>query len=89
MKEKVEKKVYWGLRNCDSLCEMIKMKGCEEMMEWMIDKGEGRENEDIVIKGGRLIDIIKGEMVERDIEIWEERIVGNLGKYSGKKEIDV
>nr|MDL4811297.1 adenine deaminase [Brucella abortus] len=59
------------------------------MLEWMIDQGAGREPADIVLKGGRFLDLITGELVESDIAICEDRIVGTFGTYRGKHEIDV
>ncbi len=55
----------------------------------MIDQGAGREPADIVLKGGRFLDLITGELVESDIAICEDRIVGTFGTYRGKHEIDV
>ncbi|MEN3387123.1 adenine deaminase [Brucella melitensis] len=89
MQAPVENQVYCGLRHCDSFCELIPMKGCEAILEWMIDQGAGREPADIVLKGGRFLDLITGELVERDIAICEDRIVGTFGTYRGKHEIDV
>ncbi|ENR75251.1 adenine deaminase [Brucella abortus 67/93] len=89
MQAPVENQVYCGLRHCDSFCELIPMKGCEAMLEWMIDQGAGREPADIVLKGGRFLDLITGELVESDIAICEDRIVGTFGTYRGKHEIDV
>ncbi|KMW06124.1 adenine deaminase [Brucella canis] len=89
MQAPVENQVYCGLRHCDSFCELIPMKGCEAMLEWMIDQGAGREPADIVLKGCRFLDLITGELVESDIAICEDRIVGTFGTYRGKHEIDV
>ncbi|MRN65866.1 adenine deaminase [Brucella sp. 10RB9213] len=89
MQAPVENQVYCGLRHCDSFCELIPMKGCEAMLEWMIDQGAGREPADIVLKGGRFLDLITGELVESDIAICGDRIVGTFGTYRGKHEIDV
>ncbi|ADZ67872.1 adenine deaminase [Brucella melitensis] len=89
MQAPVENQVYCGLRHCDSFCELIPMKGCEAILEWMIDQGAGREPADIVLKGGRFLDLITGELVESDIAICEDRIVGTFGTYRGKHEIDV
>ncbi|ENS71919.1 adenine deaminase [Brucella melitensis] len=89
MQAPVENQVYCGLRHCDSFCELIPMKGCEAILEWMIDQGAGREPADIVLKGGRFLDLITGKLVESDIAICEDRIVGTFGTYRGKHEIDV
>ncbi len=59
------------------------------MLERMIDQGAGREAADIVLKGGRFLDLVTGELVESDIAICEDRIIGTFGTYSGKREIDI
>ncbi len=53
------------------------------MLERMIDQGAGREPADIVLKGGRFFDLVTGELVESDIAICEDRIVGTFGSYRG------
>lgn len=59
------------------------------MLEQMIDQGAGREPADIVLKGGRFFDLVTGELVESDIAICGDRIVGTFGTYQGKQEIDI
>lgn len=59
------------------------------MLEQMIDQGAGREPADIVLKGGRFFDLVTGELVESDIAISGDRIVGTFGTYQGKQEIDI
>jgi adenine deaminase len=44
---------------------------------------------DLVLKGGRVFDLITGELVETDVAICGDTIVGVFGEYSGKREIDV
>jgi adenine deaminase len=48
------------------------------MLEQMIDQGAGREPADIVLKGGRFFDLVTGELVESDIAISGDRIVGTF-----------
>ncbi|MGN6548487.1 MAG: adenine deaminase [Pararhizobium sp.] len=55
----------------------------------MIDEGAGKEAADIVLKGGRVFDLVSGEMIESDVAICGDRIVGTLESYQGKSEIDV
>lgn len=55
----------------------------------MIDQGTGREPADIVLKNGRFFDLVTGELVESDIAICGDRIVGTFGTYQGKQEIDI
>ena len=58
-------------------------------LERMIDQGTGREPADIVLKGGRFLDLVTGELVASDIAICEDRIVGTCGGYSGATEINI
>lgn len=59
------------------------------LLERMIDQGVGREPADLVLKNGRFFDLVTGELVESDIAICGERIVGTCGSYGGAKEIDI
>ncbi len=54
-----------------------------------IDQGRGRVPADLVLKGGRVFDLITGDLVETDVAICGDSIVGVFGSYSGKREIDV
>ncbi len=54
-----------------------------------IDQGRGLVPADLVLKGGRVFDLITGDLVETDIAICGDTIVGVFGTYSGKREIDV
>ncbi|WP_112973827.1 MULTISPECIES: adenine deaminase [unclassified Rhizobium] len=60
-----------------------------ERLERLIDQGTGREPADIVLKGGRFFDLVTGELVQSDIAISGETIVGTCGDYNGKTEIDI
>ena len=42
-----------------------------------------------MLKGGRLFDLVSGEMIETDIAICGDTIVGTCDDYRGKTEIDV
>ena len=59
------------------------------MLERMIDQGRGREPADLVLKGGRFFDLVSGRLVEGDIAICGERIVGTCGAYAGTSELDI
>ncbi|MBB6262004.1 adenine deaminase [Paenochrobactrum gallinarii] len=59
------------------------------MLEKIIDQGTGREQADLVLKGGKFFNLVTGEIVESDIAICGDRIVGTYGTYSGKREIDI
>lgn len=54
-----------------------------------IDQGRGKVPADLVLKGGRVFDLITGELVETDVAICGDTIVGVFGAYSGQREIDV
>ena len=54
-----------------------------------IEQGQGLAEADIVLKGGRVFDLVSGELVKSDVAICGDRIVGTLGDYRGKREIDV
>jgi adenine deaminase len=54
-----------------------------------IDQGRGQAPADLVLKGGRVFDLITGDLVETDVAICGDTIVGVFGSYGGKREIDV
>ena len=54
-----------------------------------IAQGQGLAKADIVLKGGRVFDLVSGEMRAGDIAICNDRIVGVLADYSGEREIDI
>ncbi len=58
-------------------------------LEQRIDQGRGIIPADIVMKGGRVFNLITGDLVASDVAICGDRIVGVYGDYSGKVEIDV
>ncbi|WP_404332959.1 adenine deaminase [Mesobacillus maritimus] len=47
----------------------------------------GREQADLVIKNGKIIDVFNSEIIENDIAIVDGYIAG-IGRYKGKEEID-
>ena len=53
-----------------------------------IDQALGRDKADLVIKGGRLLNVITGEIEKSDIAICDDRIVGVHEDYAGVTEID-
>lgn len=59
------------------------------MLERMIDQGRGREPADLVLKGGRFFDLVSGRLVEGDIAICGDRIVGTCGAYAGRRQLDI
>ena len=53
-----------------------------------IDQGRGLEPADLVLKGGRMFDLITSDLVETDVAICGDTIVGVFGTYAGVREID-
>ena len=64
-------------------------QGMGVSVERMIDQGAGREPADLVLKGGRFLDLVTGELVAGDIAICGQRIVGTCESYRGVEEIDI
>ncbi len=54
-----------------------------------IDQGRGIVPADLVLKGGRVFDLISGDLVETDVAIAGDTIVGVFGSYRGRREVDV
>ena len=48
-----------------------------------IDQGRGLVPADLVLKGGRVFDLITGDLVETDVAICGDTIVGVFGDYTG------
>ena len=44
-----------------------------------IEQGQGLANADVVLKGGRIFDLVSGELLKSDVAICNDRIVGTLG----------
>jgi adenine deaminase len=55
----------------------------------MIAQGAGTEPADLVLKGGRVFDLVTGSLEEGDVAICGDRIVGTREHYAGKREIDL
>jgi adenine deaminase len=55
----------------------------------LIDQGRGLAPADLVLKGGRVFDLVTGDLVETDVAICGDTIVGVFGTYAGVREIDV
>jgi adenine deaminase len=54
-----------------------------------IEQGRGQAQADLVLKGGRIFDLVTGELTKSDVAIANDRIVGTMGDYRGAIEIDV
>lgn len=59
------------------------------ILETRIAQGRGDEVADVVLRGGRLLDLVTGELLEGDVAICGDRIVGTLETYEGREMIDV
>ena len=57
----------------------------EELVQ-LINVAAGREPADLVLKGGRVVNVHAGEIIEVDVAIAGNRIAG-LGSYDGKQNI--
>jgi adenine deaminase len=53
-----------------------------------IAQGRGDEPADLVIRGAKLLDLVTGALVESDIALCGDTIVGTYGSYQGKAEFD-
>jgi adenine deaminase len=60
-----------------------------EFLRSAIRQGKGEEPADLVLKGGRFLDLVTGAEVESDIAITGSRITGTFGTYAGVRELDV
>lgn len=58
-------------------------------LERTIAAGRGDEPADIVLKGGRIFDLMTGDMLEGDVAIAGGTIVGTLEEYDARQVIDV
>ncbi len=54
-----------------------------------IEQGAGRQPSDIVLKGGAFFDLVTGAIVQSDIAMSGDRIVGTCGSYDGLQHIDI
>jgi len=60
-----------------------------QQIEKIIDQGMGRVEADLVLKNGRFLNVVTGEIARGDIAICGDRIVGTYDQYRGKREIDI
>ncbi|QCO56141.1 adenine deaminase [Pseudorhodobacter turbinis] len=54
-----------------------------------IAQGQGQAPADVVLRGGRVFDLITGDLVETDVAICGDTIVGVYDDYDGAQVIDV
>ncbi|HVI90428.1 MAG TPA: adenine deaminase [Dongiaceae bacterium] len=65
------------------------MTSRRRQIEQIIDQGMGRSEADLVLKNGRFLNIVTGEIARGDIAICGDRIVGTYDRYRGRREIDI
>jgi len=53
-----------------------------------IDQGRGITPADLVLKGARVFDLITGDLIQTDVAICGDTIVGVFGTYHGRQELD-
>ncbi|SFE76911.1 adenine deaminase [Roseivivax sediminis] len=58
-------------------------------LETRIAAARGEIPADLVLRGGRVLDLVTGGWIEGDIAICGDRVVGTAAKYDGKQVIDV
>ena len=58
-------------------------------LEARIAQGRGDEPADLVLRGGRIFDLITGELLEGDVAVCGDTIVGIMGDYEGREILDV
>ena len=49
-----------------------------------IEQGRGLAEADIVLKGGRIFDLVRGELVKSDVAICNDRIVGTMASIAAR-----
>ncbi|MHA7875036.1 adenine deaminase [Roseivivax sp.] len=54
-----------------------------------IAAARGETPADLVLRGGRVLDLVTGELLEGDVAIQGDRIVGTCAAYEGREVIDV
>ena len=55
----------------------------------LIAQGRGQTPADIVLRGGRILDLVTGALLDGDVAICGDTIVGTCDTYEGRKVIDV
>ncbi|HEV7368697.1 adenine deaminase [Arenibaculum sp.] len=59
-----------------------------EELERRIDQALGRTRADLVVKGGRFLNVATGELAKSDIAVCGDRIVGTYDDYDGETVVD-
>lgn len=64
------------------------MRITTETLRRRVDQALSREPADVVVRGGRILDVTSGELVEGDVAICGDTIVGTLERYEGRTVVD-
>ena len=64
------------------------MRATRLQLERRIDQALGDARADVVIRNGRTLNLVTGDLDVGDIAICDDTIVGTLGDYRGETEID-
>jgi len=54
----------------------------------LIDQGRGVTPADLVLRGGRVFDLITGDLAESDVAICGDTIAGVFGDYEARQVIE-
>ena len=54
-----------------------------------ISQGLGEKKADLVLKGGKIFNVITGELLNGDVAIYKDTIVGTYDEYDGRNVIDI
>ncbi|MFS4437719.1 adenine deaminase [Paracoccaceae bacterium GXU_MW_L88] len=63
--------------------------GVQETLERKITQGRGDAPADLVLRGGKVLDVVTGAMIDGDVAICGDTIVGIGAEYEGSEIIDV
>jgi len=58
-------------------------------LESRITQGRGDDPADLVLRGGRVLDLVTGDLIDGDVAICGDTIVGTGEAYEGRRMIDV
>lgn len=61
----------------------------EDRIARAVDQGRGVAAADLVLKGGRFLDLTTGDLVASDVAICGDLVVATCGAFRGSREIDV
>jgi adenine deaminase len=65
------------------------MAAIADTLRRRIAQGRGAEPADLVLKGGRVFDLVTGSLIDGDVAVCGDTIVGTGHAYAGRREIDV